>query len=424
MKRIRLALLAMVVALVLASCSPAASEGTGPHITVFGPYRGIEAERFAASFSVFEERTGIDVRYTGTASLASELQERLDTENPPDIAIVPQPAVAQALADEGRTAPLSAPTLAAIEANYDTTLAETMVVLQGVIYRTSVKSLVWYPPSAFADRGYSVPSSWASMLDLTRQLEDEGHQPWCFSIEAFDATGWVATDWIEDIVLRTASVETYESWVAGDLSFDSPEIRRAFEILKEIIHVPNRVLGGTSRALSVSWTDAGDPMFEEAPRCFLHRQASFYLSSVPDDIDIADDLFVFVLPLIEGPDESQLPPLVLGADTAVAFNVRPAVDQFMEFLATPESGLAWARSGGYLSPHATFDLDDYGPDLTNNFDRVLGELVIRAETKVLDASDRMPPPIGTGTFWRGMEHFVRTGDIDASIAIIESGREP
>ena len=41
-------------------------------------------------------------------------------------------------------------------------------------------------------------------MTLTDKIAATGIKPWCAGIESGDATGWPATDWIEDIMLRDA----------------------------------------------------------------------------------------------------------------------------------------------------------------------------------------------------------------------------
>ena len=57
--------------------------------------------------------------------------------------------------------------------------------------------------------------TWDDLVALTDEIRATGVTPWCVSMEHGDATGWVATDWIEDILLRTAPPETYDAWVAS-----------------------------------------------------------------------------------------------------------------------------------------------------------------------------------------------------------------
>ena len=53
-------------------------------------------------------------------------------------------------------------------------------------------------------------------MALTQTIADDGDPAWCIGIESGAATGWAATDWTEEMMLRTTSLENYDAWVAGD----------------------------------------------------------------------------------------------------------------------------------------------------------------------------------------------------------------
>ncbi|GMQ84579.1 MAG: ABC transporter substrate-binding protein [Acidimicrobiia bacterium] len=408
----------VAVALVVAACSATEAED-GPVVTVFGPYRGTDAARFAASIAPFEARTGIDVRYVGTGSLAADLVDRIAEGNTPDVAMVPQPSLVGDLVAMGQVIPLGPEGVAAVRANYAPSAIDLMTFgekLHGVLYRANVKSLVWYPPAVFEERGYEVPESWDDLITLTERMEQDGLQPWCFTLASFAATGWVGTDWVEDVMLRLNGPDDYQAWVDGDISFDDPKVRRSFELFGDIVRTPGRVNGGIRRALGVLWNDAATPMFADPPGCLLHRQASFYRSSLPAGVVLGEDVDVFVLPPFQ---TGEAPPLLVGGDLAVGFDDRTDVQAFLAYLATPQSGEAWARAGGYTSPHTTFDPDLY----TDMFDRRIGEMLVSTAAVAFDASDQMPSAVGTGTFWKGIVYYVQTGDLDGTVLMIEEGFE-
>ena len=125
MSRVRRAhwfLVAVLPAVPAACSSPysaAPSPPAGEVIDVFGPYRGAEADGFAASLQAFEEETGIAVSYTGSADFVSDLRQRVESGlDAPDIAVVPQPSVIAEVVDRGAAVPLAPETAAAIDANY------------------------------------------------------------------------------------------------------------------------------------------------------------------------------------------------------------------------------------------------------------------------------------------------------------------
>ena len=131
-------------------------------------------------------------------------------------------------------------------------------------YRSNIKSLVWYAKDDFDAAGYTIPTTWEELLALSDQIVADGGVPWCIGIESSGATGWVATDWIEDIMLRTTSPENYDRWTRGELPFDSPEVRNAIETMAVIWKNPDYVLGGEIGIVTTPFGDAPTGMFDDA----------------------------------------------------------------------------------------------------------------------------------------------------------------
>ena len=52
------------------------------------------------------------------------------------------------------------------------------------------------------------------------------------------------TDWIEELMLRTTSLENYDKWVTGELKFESPEVKNAVEQVANIWFKDGYVYGG------------------------------------------------------------------------------------------------------------------------------------------------------------------------------------
>jgi alpha-glucoside transport system substrate-binding protein len=234
------------------------------------------------------------------------------------------------------------------------------------------------------------------------------------SMESFGASGWVGTDWIEDIVLRLHGSEVYDEWAAGAISFEDDRIADAFAAFDEVALVPGKVHGGARRILNTPWQEAAHPMFDDPPGCLLHRQTESYRAFLPSGIEFGEDVDVFVLPAMG--DGS--PPLLVSGELATSLSDRPEVHEFLTFLATPEASAVWGAEGGHLSPLADLDAELYAED---EFARRMAELVAGAEVLRFDASDIMDPRVGTGTFWEGMVNLVRTRDVERVLTEIQSG---
>lgn len=404
---------------IVAACTGATAEpppDDAEVVDVFTTYRGPEADAFRAVLDVFTSRTGIVARHVGTADFATRLRERVRAGDPPDAALIPQPAIVEELADEGHLVSLD-DVVDSSSLHYvpgaDVGIVDDRRV--AVTFRIEAKSLVWYPPATFRDRGYHEPGTWWELLALSDRISASGTTPWCIGMEAAGATGWVGTDWVEDLVLRMHGPELYDSWTAGTLAFSSEPVASAFGQFGRIALTDRLVFGGTHATLATPVSEAMLPMLEDPPRCLLSRQGSFQRSFLPDGTTIGmdGDVDVFPLPGIEpGP-----PPLVISGQLATAFGDDERTLELLAFLADPSAGQPWAARGGFVSPHRDFDRGAYA----DTFDGRVAQLVADAEVVRFDASDRMEPAVGTGTFWTGIVDYVSGTRLPAVLTDIDAG---
>lgn len=420
MKRLlaeRLLLIAAAFALVATACS-AGSGDMGEVITVFGNQRGADAKALRSVLDRFEEETGYRVRFTGSASFPTAMRERVEEGNPPDIGLFPQPGLLRDLADEGYVRPLRddvaqfsdvalLPSLAAAFGSEDD--------LPGVLVQVQPKSLVWYSPEAFADHGYVVPTTWEELKALSRKIDTDGFTSWCLGVSSFGASGWPATDWIEDIVLRDAGTDAYDEWVAGNLAFASQPIGAAINEFGNLVLTAKETDGGRRGILNTSPAKAQDPMFASPPGCFMYKMASFQRSNLPPDMTIGPDGGVDVFPLPGRTGEPS--PMLIGGTVAAAFTDSDATWALMKYLSTPQAGEAWAEEGGYISPHADFDAGAYRDD----FDRRMAALLTSADVVRFDGSDLMYSPVGTRSFFDAMVQYIATDRLGAAQQVADAG---
>ena len=390
-----------------------ADDGAGT-VTVLGVIVGEQQAKLEQALAPFEEETGIDVVYEGTDQFATLLPVRVDSGNAPDVAMFPQPGLMRDFAGEGRLIPIGE--FMDPQGTYSQDWLDLATVdgeMYGVWYRASVKSLVWYNPQAFAAAGYDVPGTWDELIALTDQIVADGSTPWCLGIESGDATGWVGTDWIEDIMLRTAGPEVYDQWIANEIPFNDDRVQVAFEQFGEIALNPDYVVGGSVGVLSTPFGDSPNALFEDTPGCYLHRQANFIASFFPETVELGTDVSVFPLP---GIDPQYGTPVLVAGDVFAMFNDTPEARALMEYLATPTPHEIWAGLGGFISPHQEVSLDAYPDELS----RQQAEILMNADVIRFDGSDMMPGAVGTGTFWTGITNYVGGTDVETVLQDIEN----
>lgn len=403
-----------------AACS---GELAGTVVTMTGPFTEGDEVKFNQAVAEFEEWTGIDIQYTGSKEFEAIIRPTVEGGSPPDIADFPQPGALKGLVDDGYVIDVSTflnPEW--LQQNYLQSwldMAQMNGITAGVWNRFNGKSLVWYPIAAFEANGYTIPTTWDELIALQDQIIADGGTPWCVGIESGAATGWPATDWMEEFMLRTTSLENYDNWSfpadpANRLPFTSPEVKNAAEQLATIWFADDVVFGGQQGIVSTSFGDAPLPMFTDPPGCYMHKQGNFITSFFPEGVVAGEDYGVFYLPPI---DEEYGRPFLVAGDIYSMFNDRPEVRAVMDFFSRGESVKGWLAAGGALSPHNDVTLDMYG----NELDRSLAELVSQATSVRFDGSDLMPGAVGSGSFWKGMTDWVSgTIDLDTALAEIDA----
>jgi alpha-glucoside transport system substrate-binding protein len=390
------------------SAGDSAADISGQTVNIMGAFTEGQEDEFVESVKQWEEQTGAKVVYEGTGELTTLLTSRVEGGNPPDIAILPQPGL---LADFARSGDLKDLSTVLdpeqVEADLIPGLYDLGVVdgtFYGLMYTVSIDSLEWYSPAAFQAAGYTVPATWQELVTLTATIAadaPEGTAPWCLGIESGEATGWVVTQWIEDLMLRTAGPEKYDQWVKGELKFASPEVTEAAEMFAEIALNFDNVYGGQPGMLTIGAGDDAAPLLEDPPGCYLNRQGSWMTGVFADaGADVGTDVDIFAVPELADGWEG-LP--VLGAgDLAALLTDNPAAGEFMKFMASAEAITPRVAGGYVFSPRQDFPAASYPEGIL----RKQAEILAAADAFRFDASDQMPGPVGTGAFWTEMVRWV------------------
>lgn len=395
----------------------------GTKVTMFGPFVDADQVKFEEAIKDFEEKSGIDIAYEGSKEFEATINVRVNGGNAPDIADFPQPGLLANIAKSGKVVDVSTfLDQATMQKKYNQSWLDMATmdgangkIMAGVWARSSVKSLVWYNKKEFDAAGYTVPKTWDELLALTDQIAKDGDPAWAIGIESGAATGWPATDWVEDIMLRTTSPENYDKWVKGELPFTDPIVKNAVQKMSEIWLKDGAVYGGTKSIVSTAFGDSPKALFDNPPKAWLHRQASFITSFFPEGLKAGEDYDWFPLPSI---DPQYGTPALVAGDIYAMFNDRPEVRAVMEFFTTGESIKTWIQSGGVIAPMNDADPSWYSTDV----ERRMAEFVQNATSIRFDGSDLMPGAVGAGTFWKGMTDYVSgTVNLDKAMEEIQAG---
>ncbi|HZY68976.1 MAG TPA: ABC transporter substrate-binding protein, partial [Devosia sp.] len=213
----------------------------GQTLSFWTPWRDDpgDASQWRSVVAYFEDATGVTAQLGSSPNYEEQARIDIAAGSPANILILPQPGLLADFAAQGALTDLGEDTTSWLEENYAAGPSwaalgqfagqDGAVHQYAFPFKQEVKSLVWYSPDNFAEMGYEVPETMEDLEALEAKIVEDGGTPWCIGIESGGATGWAATDWVEDMMLRTNSPEDYDAWVANELKFNDPKVIAAIE---------------------------------------------------------------------------------------------------------------------------------------------------------------------------------------------------
>ena len=413
-----IAAVAGVLALGLAGCGSGTNTGgsspsttqdlKGQTIQVAGVWSGDEQKDFQQVLQLFEQRTGATVQYTSDGdNLPTVLQTKVAGKNAPNIAFLAQPGSIAQFAKEGALKPLPADVQAAVAAHQAPAWSKFATVggqPYGVYFDASDKSVVWYDTKAFDSVGAQPPTTWDQFTTLSGQLADAGVTP--MSIGAAD--GWVLTDWFEQVYLQTAGLADYNKLGAHQIPWTDPTVTKALQVLQAYFKQDRLIAGGRSGALQTDFPTSVVNAFEDKPKAAMVYEGDFVATSIQSSTKakVGTDAKIFPFPRIGSAPAG----VETGGDAAVAFTDDKATMELMKFLASPDAGAVFAKTGGFLSPNKDVPLSDYPNDITRTMEQ---QLLKAGNNIVFDMSDQAPPAFGAtkgSGEWKDLQAFLNNPD--------------
>jgi alpha-glucoside transport system substrate-binding protein len=419
--------LVMMVALLLApvlALAAGKAEKIGGKVTVLGLWGGAELETFNKMVKPFEDRTGVKVEFEASRDLDAVLTTRVAAGNPPDLAVLPNPGKMADLARQGKLVDLAGVLdVGGLKKSYAQGWIDLGSVdgkLVGVFPKADVKGLVWYAPKSLAAAGLSAsPKTFDDLLAQATTAAGKGVTPFAIGIESGAASGWVGTDWIENIFLKTYGPAKYKEWYEGKVPWTSPEVKAAWQTWGRIVGNPKLCYGGSQYVLSTNFGNAFVPLFENPPKAYFHFQATFiqgFMAKQFPTLKAGEDFSFFALPPVKAEFAKSAE---IGGDLVGMFKKTPQAAAFVEYLTSVEAQSYWVKGGNGLSPNRMVALSDYPNALSKN----AAQILTSAEMTVFDASDMMPSKMNTA-FWSAVVSFVENpGQLDNILAELESVRK-
>jgi len=418
-------------ALMLVACSTGGSNTTqgasSTDVTVWTAWGGAELKAFQDVLKPFQEKEGIKVHITtnrdSTNQIANGIAAGTDL---PDIAPGPtDPTQVKSWVSKGALKSVET-ALGSGFADYMKNTYAALVTAPGgaqddpyigiiggkhyeLMIKTQVKGLIWYNKKVFTA---TPPATFDDLLNIN-PAQYGAKSLFCAGFESGAASGWPASDQIDNIIMRQSGDQVYTNWIQGKVKFSSPEIKLGYQTFLKSVS-DQAVFGGRNTALTTNFGKAGDPLFKadgsNKAGCLFLEQATFITSFFQQDfpslnLKAGTDFDFFAHPSVN----SQYDGNVNGFyDNFAMYNDTPAARKLMAYMATKDAQQIWANDGGTLG--AIQDLTYTDPVFKRAADVAKG-----AKNLLVTAGDFMPADMQKA-FWQSLLNVTKNpGSLDSEL---------
>jgi alpha-glucoside transport system substrate-binding protein len=400
-----LAFFAGLMSFILLASAHVQAKGIGK-VHVMGVWGGDELKAFRTVAAAWEKRTGGRVEFEGTRDLAAVLRVRVIGGHPPDLAILPNPSLMKEFARTENLKPIDKVLkISQLRKDYSYTwldLGSVDEILFGLFVKATIKATIWYNPKEFAANMWEIPKTWEELITLSDRIVEEGKTPWSIAVESGGASGWPASDWIQEIFLHESGANLYDQWVDHRIPWTHEAVKSAFHKFGKIGLTPGYITGGPQAILATNFIDGSYLPFERPPRAYMYFLGGFTQSFIAKqfpDLKPGQDYDFFSFPTI---NPKYAGAVTGGADVVVMFQDTPASRSFLKYMAMAKAWESWAKRGGYTSPNRSMILEVYPDPLASK----MAKLLTTSPIFRFDADDLMPAEVQK-TFWKGAMDYLR-----------------
>lgn len=266
---------------------------------------------------------------------------------------------------------------------------------------------MFYNKKVLADAGMTAPpATWDEFITLCKTLKEEGVAP----VALGSKNRWPAQFWFDYLLLRTAGPDYRAKLMAGEASYDDPEVVAAMTMWKELLDQGFFV----ENANADDWTDAADKVARgDAAMTLMGTWITGYWNGV--GLKPGEDYDFFQFPKIkDGIPNAAVGPvdgLVISANAA---NPEGA-EKFLAFMMSNTDVQAkWAQAQGALSANVNVD-----PKTYNSVMQSAAKTVAGAETFVFNYDLATTPPVaevGLSMFTRFIDDPSKLDEVLKAVA--------
>ena len=254
------------------------------------------------------------------------------------------------------------------------------------------------------------------MVALSTKISQSGKYPWSMGLASGAASGWPASDWIDQIYLSTNGPDMVDKWVAHKIPWTDPTIKNAFQMFGQIADGSHYINGAPASILATAFQDASYLPYDSPPKAYMYYLGDFTLGFITaqfPSLQAGTDFNFFDFPTI---NPTYAGAVTGGADMIFAMKDNNGTRQFMQYMSTAEAQTIWIKQGGASSVNKSVDPSAYPNQVQLNAAKQLA-----GATFFRSSPDDLMPVAMESAYWKGtLAYIANPGQLDSILSGLET----
>ena len=378
-----------------------------PEVVIIGP-EFHEKEYFIDELEIISDNLDIKIQYKTVNDPENYIIDNKDLNA--SIALIPNPQGVTNLAERGYIKKLNSLIVddSIINTIYPNHLTE-IVSINSDLYagwaRLIPNSLIWYDISKIENYGDINFQDFESLISSTKKIADSGVSPWCANSESSASTGWIQTNWLEDIILSKNGPEIYDRWSQLNIQASNIKIFSSVKIIDDFIFYPNHIHNGSESILNKEFRNLPKVLLDDNNSCFLSWSGHYFRYYIPEDYTYGKDYGVIKLPKINIENS------VVGiGDAVVLLKDNTISKNIISEILSSNFGEKWSSypDTEFISANKSFNRKIINNELTL-YEYDIVHSALSQDLFRYDASEIMARPIGSNLLWKFFVDYIRKG---------------
>ena len=391
-----------------------------PEVVIIGP-EFHEQEYFIEELNIIADELGIKIKYESVSDAETFIIDNPNSSS--SIAIIPNPQGVVNLAERNLIYSLDDVlidnnSIFNLYPNHLISIVSHEDSIYGGWTRLFPNSLIWYDISKFEQHNVKF-DSFENLLKGTKKIADNGISPWCANSESSASTGWVQTNWMEDVLLTKYGPEVYDEWSKLKINASNIKIFLSIKHIEDFIFYDNHIYNGPGSIINKEFRNLPKVLLDDSTECFMSWSGHYFRYYIPEDYQYLKDFAVTNVPKINFENS------VVGiGDNIVLIKDNELSKEVISKILSKNFGETWSsyQDTEFISANQNFNKQIINNELTK-YEYSIVHDALQKDLFRYDASEIMARHIGSNLLWELFKEYIREGPQNLVKLLNELDRE-